>query len=259
MWVRCEPRRGMADGLALRPRQHDGHLWCRLRLSLSLSLSSTKVPPPHGAQAYDPTSTTEVSQIRGQRQGGRFTDRGNIHGQFAMAQDLRGPASRAGRGPAVTESADVLVDGAGLAGLTGARDLVAAGRSVLVLEARDRVAAGSSIMTSATARSSRWGPMGRAGPGQDRLLALAADLRNNSPADATARSSARTCGPGTVRRSPGDRLTGNWPGHERVPHQAGMRTGTPICQQPQPYTQMRVGIARERHCTMKSYQSGNIG
>ena len=39
----------------------------------------------------------------------------------------------------MSEEADVVVVGAGLAGLTAARDLAALGHSVVVLEARDRV------------------------------------------------------------------------------------------------------------------------
>ena len=72
-------------------------------------------------------------------------------------------------------SADVLVVGAGLAGLTAARDLAAAGRSVLVLEARDRV--GGRIVNrdigdgNVLEMGGQW-----AGPTQDRILALAADL-----------------------------------------------------------------------------------
>ena len=75
----------------------------------------------------------------------------------------------------MAEAADVLVVGAGLAGLTTARGLTAAGQSVLVLEARDRV--GGRVVNSALGdgkiveMGGQW-----AGPGQDRVLALAAEL-----------------------------------------------------------------------------------
>src|SRR5215470_16297961 len=72
-------------------------------------------------------------------------------------------------------SVDVLVVGAGLAGLTAARDLVAAGRSVLVLEARERV---GGRVVSRDIGGGKIVEMGGqyAGPTQDRLLALAAEL-----------------------------------------------------------------------------------
>ena len=75
----------------------------------------------------------------------------------------------------MTESADVLIVGAGLAGLTAARAVAAAGRSVLVLEARDRV--GGRVVNQdlgdgkVVEMGGQW-----AGPGQDRVLALAAEL-----------------------------------------------------------------------------------
>jgi len=75
----------------------------------------------------------------------------------------------------MSTNADVVIVGAGLAGLTAARDLVRAGHSVLVLEARDRV--GGRIVSQPIG-DGKTAEMGGqfAGPTQDRILALAADL-----------------------------------------------------------------------------------
>ena len=74
-----------------------------------------------------------------------------------------------------TRTADVIVVGAGFAGLTAARDLVRAGKSVLVLEARDRV--GGRVWNHDLGGgqvSERGGTF--VGPTQGRLLALAGEL-----------------------------------------------------------------------------------
>jgi monoamine oxidase len=75
----------------------------------------------------------------------------------------------------MAEAADVLVVGAGLAGLTAARNLTAAGRSVLVLEARDRV--GGRVVNQDIGDGKIVEMGGQyAGPTQDRLLVLAEEL-----------------------------------------------------------------------------------
>ncbi|WP_143861558.1 flavin monoamine oxidase family protein [Nocardia amikacinitolerans] len=75
----------------------------------------------------------------------------------------------------MVQSADVVVVGAGVAGLVAARELVRAGKEVLVLEARDRV--GGRLLNEdlldgiPIEMGGQW-----VGPGQDRVLGLIAEL-----------------------------------------------------------------------------------
>ena len=75
----------------------------------------------------------------------------------------------------MTATTDVVVVGAGLAGLVAARDLVAAGAEVVVLEARDRVGGRTLTLPAADGtpidHGGQW-----IGPTQDRIAAVAASL-----------------------------------------------------------------------------------
>ncbi|MEW2360080.1 flavin monoamine oxidase family protein [Spirillospora sp. NPDC029432] len=84
-------------------------------------------------------------------------------------------APAAARSRTAPAQADVVVVGAGLSGLVAARDLVAAGRSVIVLEARERpggrvyaLPLGDGVFSEGGAEF--------IGPTQDRIAALAKDL-----------------------------------------------------------------------------------
>ena len=104
------------------------------------------------------------------------TRRGFIGGAAAgVATGLLPLESAQARSRPRTRRADVVVVGAGLAGLTAARRLVKAGKSVIVLEARSRV--GGRVVNQPIGRKlTTDGGAAFVGPTQDRILALIHEL-----------------------------------------------------------------------------------
>ena len=94
---------------------------------------------------------------------------------IAARSESPGPFEAVATSGFAVAEADVVVVGAGLAGLIAARDVIAAGRTAVVLEARDRV--GGRLLSVEIADGKTLDVGGQwVGPTQDRVLALAREL-----------------------------------------------------------------------------------
>ncbi|GAA5007138.1 FAD-dependent oxidoreductase [Streptomyces siamensis] len=109
------------------------------------------------------------------RPAARLSRRSILGGAAATGVALTGVTAGPAAAATTAREADVAVVGGGLAGLTAARDLVAAGRSVVVLEARDRVG-GRVVNLKLPNGGVTEGGGEFIGPTQDRIKALADSL-----------------------------------------------------------------------------------
>ncbi|WP_374201627.1 flavin monoamine oxidase family protein [Streptomyces sp. ISL-22] len=126
-----------------------------------------------------PTPRTPRTPLTPRSTGGtrtpRISRRSLLGGAAAAAGAATLTATTAGTAAAAGRDVDVAIVGGGLAGLTAARDLVAAGRSVVVLEARDRVG-GRVVGLNLAGGGVTEGGGEFIGPTQDRIKALADSL-----------------------------------------------------------------------------------
>jgi monoamine oxidase len=107
---------------------------------------------------------------------GRVTRRGLLGTALAGgAAAATVPVGSARAQTATVRQADAVVIGGGLAGLTAARELVKAGRSVVVLEARDRVGGRTLNRDLGSGKVTEVGGQ-FVGPTQNRIIALADEL-----------------------------------------------------------------------------------
>jgi monoamine oxidase len=129
-----------------------------------------EIDPP---SALKPTPPEPAVEQRGL--GRRDFLLGSVGGAAALVPPFHAIRRCEQRETPISGRADVIVVGAGLAGLTAAYELERAGRSVLVLEARDRVGGRTLNHDLGDGKITEIGGT-FIGPTQDRIAALAAEL-----------------------------------------------------------------------------------